>query len=226
MWESDKAVLRAAARFRPGSGDLQARIRRESLTDENPWVRRVDVQKRGRSADIARHLSDPHPQVRMMAALVMLRPETLEMAELRQPRYQFRFEDMSLWSSVTHSFRGSRRTLRPVRTRPPWLDVARKALEAARAAERTDEAAYLGLLLAQYGDDVGVADAVASEEGIGLAAIALSADGKWLPFLRKLAAKADREYELRPLLRAAARIRGREGRDFRREINLKMRRLR
>jgi len=94
-----------------------------------------------------------------------------------------------------------------------------------------DLAAY-SLLLAQYGDTSGL-DLLLEKNGVQgqaieletpvLAAIALTRDPKYVPYVRKMLAAAQQEWDFRRILQAVKGVNGPEARALRIEANRRLR---
>ena len=190
--------------------------------------------------------SDESPHVVAVAAVGLLTPEVRGAASLDRELRYFRYEKISVWRGGGHS--SSSRSPRQLEDRPPFLDTVRDILAATKKgsesrAVRTTLSARpgeetligpLALLLAQHGDASGL-DRLVERGSSGdtsdlpdviIAGFTLSRDVKYLDVLRKAAGKAEQEYKVRELLKAVRGMRGPEAREFRREINKRLRELR
>jgi HEAT repeat protein len=242
--KSDRPVLRALAVYAADAWktpEVGARAER-ALKDANPWVRRAAAQTMARKTEmrevlerrLAPLLSDGSPHVVAVAAVGLLTPEVRSTASLERELSYFRYEKISVWRGV--SYGSSSRSPRQFEGRPPFLDTVRDLLAATKKGSESEETLIgpLALLLAQYGDESGL-DRLVERWSSGdtsdipdviIAGIMLSGDVKYLSVLRKAAEKAEQEYKVREVLKAVRGMRGPEAREFRREINKRLRELR
>jgi HEAT repeat protein len=239
LLDSPKPGLRALGVFALGYRDdaESAASVEKTLKDPNPWIRRAAVQSVARQVReqkplekrLGPFLADRDTGVCRMAALGLLLPEVREAAELRGELARFQFGKVSTWASSTYS--STDRPLAPLSYVPPFVVEARKRLAAVKGEDEADLIPALVLLLAQYGDRSGVRRLAAIRSGADrlpddlMAAITLSQDPTYLPLVVGMVAKATSTWELRKLLQAVRGMSGPEVREFRREVNRRLREL-
>jgi HEAT repeat protein len=235
LLEATNAAWRAAAVYcvgqRDDAGALSALER--ALKDPNPWVRATAAAGLASAMKdrpvleqrLGPLVADPDKRVAQRAAAGLLEPETRALAGLDWFG-QFEFEKIHVWS-----FTGTdeQRPLNMLEGNPPFLGQVRQRLGGAAP----DDAALDALLLAQYGDFSGLdrllagsqSDAQKQDEfgGPVLAAVALSKDAKYLPWLRKLAATAKDDSDFRKVLQGLRGMAGAEARQLRLDINRRAR---
>lgn len=237
---STNAGWRAAAVFSLG---LRADARsdqavfEQALGDPNPWVRDSAVRAIFRSTkdhsaletNLAPMLADTNLSVAAAAAVALLEPETRQAAGLDNELATFEYKTVRGGRSESSS-QSNDRPLRPLPTKPAFLQTARKWL----ARTNGEAAEPFALLLAQYGEFDGV-DQLVKQAGstdlqnqqgasdVLLAGIALSRNIKYLPVLKQMAAVRRNEWDLRKVLQAMRGMSGPEARQLRLDINKKIR---
>jgi hypothetical protein len=208
-----------------------------AVKDTNAWVRIAAVGGLARTATdrstlearLGPLLADPDKKVASRAALGLLEPEIRSAAGIEYFNQLFQYENISAFSSYNFNPSSDQRPLAVLETKPAFLEQARQRLTEAAAQDR----AGFALLLAQYGDFSGLdrlletgatdTDMDGQMETVALAGIALSHDAKYIPYLKKAAARAKEEYEFRRVLQALKGISGSEARELRLDINRHMR---
>jgi len=239
LLKSKKPALRAMAIFALGhryDDESVARVE-QALKDKNPWIRRAALQGIARRITerdqlekrLGPFLSDPDGGVAAIAAIGLLLPEVCGPTRLRSEIARFASEKIHVWGSgYTSTSRD--RPLVALPSKPSFLERARKLL--ARTKENDPVLiSALALLLAQYGDPSGLdrlAQLRAGAERISpdlLVGIGLSKDPKYIPLLRNMLPKAASQWRVRELLKAVRGMQGAEAREFRREVNKRLREL-
>ena len=253
LLDSTNAAWRAAAVFFLGLhlDALQADpILQKAGADANPWVRAAAAQGWARNTErttLEQHLgpllADTNLHVAATAAVALLEPETRRAAGLENSLDSFSFETVQGGRSEGYST-AVERPLSALQTQPGFLASARQWLGKTNAPESI----AFALLLAQYGDFVGI-DQIASTQAAEMAwtdsaqesmirelrasgfqsavalltGIGLSHDPRYVPVLRRMAAERHDEWGLRKVLQALRGMTGPDARQLRLEINKQMR---
>ena len=236
LLQATNAVWRAAAVYSLGFREepkAQAYLE-HALGDTDSWVRLSAVLGLARAIKdraVLEHLlgpmvSDGNKKVAEKAMICLLEPETRSAASLDYVSGYFEFEKVHIWSSGFEP-NGEQRPLATLPGNPAFLQVARQNLGGASV----EEIALPALLLAQYGDFSGLdqvlkgktAETQSATEGMVLAAVGLSRDAKYLPYLKPMVTSAKQEQDLRRLLQALRGMTGAETRELRLEINKRLR---
>ena len=216
-------------------GSASEDILRRGSQDTNAWVRLAAINALGRHTsdraalekEIAPFLADKDPKVVQAAATWLLEPETRSNAGFGYPVNYFRYESI-MAGSYDSMDESEQRPLAPMDSKPAFLETIRERL---KDAPVEDLAAY-SLLLAQYGDNAGLDLLLEKHSGQGgeaeletsvLAAIALARDPKYIPYVRKMLAAAQQEWDYRRILQALKGVNGAEARALRLEVNRRLR---
>jgi HEAT repeat protein len=241
LLESTNLVWQAAALYasiRQPEEKLLPRLE-QAAQHSNSWLRAVAVRGLAKlSPDrptlelrVGPLLTDTNKLVARRAALALLEPEVSQAVGVGYELETFVFDKIhGGHHSYSYSSSGEQRPLAALTNRPAFLEAARQHL----AAAKLEELPPFVLLLAQYGDFTGVerliaqlaaGDEAAGEwyQNIALTGIALSKDGKHLPFLKKLVGQANDSSDLQQVLQALRGMSGAEVRELRVEINRKLR---
>jgi HEAT repeat protein len=237
MFKSTNSAWRAAAIHVMG---IQKRLEMlpavtSALEDANAWVRaaavvsfaRLSKDRASTETRLGPMILDPDTRVARKAAVALLEPETREAAGLNGYEGRFEYENIHIWSPSSVS--PDQRPLTLLSSKPAYLEHARKRL----AESSVEDAALLGLLLAQHGDFGGLERLASSpvppdsqDDGVQetiAAMIALSKDSKYVPYLKSMLASAKNEQEMRVILQALRGMTGAEARELRLEVNRKIR---
>jgi hypothetical protein len=239
LLESTNAVWRAAAVYALGRRDPEKNIGtfEKALKDSNPWVRSAAVQGLARTAmerapleeRVGPLLADADSRMAAWAALALLLPELRALAGMDWQFNMFQFDDLYVHGGSVVSLNEDQ-PLKTLETKPAFLDQARRHLGATNPVATM----IFALLLAQHGEFDGVDRLVAQpqEEMLEtrgalpdalLTGIALSRDGKYISFLRRLMDRTQADWELRKILRALKGMTGAEARQLRLDVNKRMR---
>jgi HEAT repeat protein/thiol-disulfide isomerase/thioredoxin len=240
LLDSTNPVWRAAAVFVVARrADATQRGALEAAAkDTNAWVRLAALSGLGAltkkraelEAIFAPLLTNTNRELRSLAMMKLIEPETLQAASMALGADYFRFDQISAFNYSSYTTSSEDRPLAVLETKPVFLATVRAEL--ARATG--DDAALPALLLAQYGDFSGLdrlmtlaaddRDAESQATRALLAGIALSRDAKYLPEIRKALGRMENEYEIRSLLTVLKGFSGPEARALRLEINQRLRR--
>jgi len=240
LLDSTNAAWRAAAVYALGQSEPAKHIDifNKASKDTNSWVRIAAIQSASKALP-DRHLleervgpfvgEDDLP-VAHFAAIALLEDEVRQAAGLQWRFDFFQFDKVYAGRNISINANDDR-PLTALEGRPPFLESARKKLPVAtNSLERTTFA----LLLAQYGDPIGLdqllAENIQPEHAADtslsdsiMAGIALIHDAKYVPYLRKVMDAQKNEWELRKVLKALKGMNGPEARQLRLEVNKRMR---
>jgi HEAT repeat protein len=238
LLDATNAAWRAAAVYVVGSREDDkglAHLQR-ALKDTNGWVRAAAIPGLMRTAKdratleqrLGPLMADPDKAVAAKATVGLLEPETRSAAGLDYSFEFFQFEKIHAFPEFRSSS-GEQRPLAPLSGNPAFLEQVRRRV----AESPPQEAALPALLLAQYGDFSGLdrllpsvvpENAEQSEVGTALlAAIGMSRDSKYLPYLKQITASSKGRPDLNRMLQAIKGMSGPEARELRLEINRRMR---
>jgi HEAT repeat protein/thiol-disulfide isomerase/thioredoxin len=224
-----------------------------ALGDPDRWVRVAAVQcvsrlvkdRKRLDALLGPLLADPSDETAKAAAQALLTDELRAAAEMDSDFKRFRFDTIDIYREYTSSSESSERPLTRIEAQPEFLAQARQRLAALQKRlpkpinleDAGDDTrglvllqSALALLLAQYGDLVGL-DLLAQRPvdkdlpDDMVAGIRLSQDPRYLPLLAQAARKAENRRDVQKLLKAVADMTGNEVRKFRRESNRRLREM-
>jgi len=235
--QATNPVLRAVSLYVLGQGDDVANeeIFLRGGQDTNAWVRLAAVNALARHTrdrdvlekKIAPFLTDKDPKVVHAAISWLLEPETRANSGFSYTLNYFSYEGV-MAGNYDAMDNAEQRPVAALDSKPAFLSAIRERL---KEAPVEDLAAY-SLLLAQYGDNSGLdllLEKHASQGGQTeletsvLAAIALTRDPKYIPYVRKMMAAAQQEYDYRRILQALKGVNGAEARALRLEVNRRLR---
>jgi hypothetical protein len=239
LLDSTNATWRAAALYAMGRWNAETNTAafEKALHDTNGWVRGAAAQALARSltdrvaleAQLGPLLADDHAYPRRVAALALLEQEIRQGAGLQWQLDFFRFEEMQTGQSQGYGVNEDR-PLRPLETKPAYLEAARRWLKATNA----EVIMPFALLLAQHGEFDGVERLIEMRQERRedklqvlpdplLTGIALTQNAKYIPLLRSLMDATRNDFELRKILRALKGMTGPEARQLRVDVNKRMR---
>lgn len=238
LCESTNAGLRAAAVYAASKGKIPGAdaLCERALRDPNSETRaeavrgffRCGPDRQKLESTLGPLLGETNQKVAHAAAAALIDPDILSAASLEDSLWMFSFGDVKIYS--TRSSSGGERPLAVMATKPPYLADARARFLEHGAAN----AGVFMLLLAQHGEFDALDKTIelnpkpfnrgasATLEPL-LAAISLSKDAKYIPFIRAASQGMKDEDSLRTLLRAVKSMSGPEARQIRLDINKQIR---